>query len=498
MNHFRTQRTQSLQSNSLPCISNMNDAGDDGNATPFSTSKPRRSHMKKATHIVALPVLTALLAACAAPVEQGRLDQIEEVTTALADQTLMEGLRDDFEEVRKQLDEAKEQATEGQQQLMAELEDDFEEVEKQLGEVEEQTDLSAKLDLADKLKQELEVLALELDKAKSAEDGVLDEEILYRELTYTFRNLDAVALTKDNRMNYIDKLQKFFRTGKYIDRYGKEWQVSGYRLDSTEYQHKRDPDREEWSPNKTRKGWELAGVQFKLSNLEKGIDKPRQERIRGIVKKVTDENAAGLVEGTPVVGKAAPPKPVVFKTLAVNYTSASGTGIVGDIPIERVICPSFDARYTVTGIAKQRDAKPYVYEQGVAKLITSEGSFPVQSSWDGEGCKVSGGKPEYIMVLLRDKETGLYVAEYHTITANVPEGTYATGAVGQESMRKLRLVPLPWPGELTEKLPACPPTSWPQPWPHKVPEIIWPEPVRAAFMNVLGSALGKKPSEACL
>ena len=60
MNHFRMQslwRTQSL----------WNAVGDESSVTSFSTPKPRRTIMKKLTHIAAPVALTALLSACAAP-----------------------------------------------------------------------------------------------------------------------------------------------------------------------------------------------------------------------------------------------------------------------------------------------------------------------------------------------------------------------------------------------------------------------------------------------
>ena len=420
--------------------------------------------MKKATHIVALPVLTALLAACAAPVEQGRLDQIEKDTTTLADQTLVEGLQDDFEEIREQkklveaLVKAKEQVAETpqelqelqeSQELMAKLEDDFEKVEEQLEKVEEQTDLAAKLDLADELKQKLDVLALDLDKVKVM--SVEEEVVLYRELTYTFRNLDAIELTKPNRAKYVADLETAFNDNEA------KWD---YKLDRTEYQQKRPPNDEKWSSKKTEKGWELSGVRFKLSNLAKGISEDvGQKGIEDFVKKVTDENAVGLVKGTPVVWKADPPKPVTFKTLAVNYSSASGGGNIDTVYERPVECPPARVTYSLKGIVKQEYAKAYIYYRDMVSEAgwtdKSELLFPTVWKKDLGVCEVLPyEQTARIMVLLRDEEQELPpVAEYHTLTASIPENT---GKPAPDHTKDHKVEK----GRLTKGIPACPPAYW--------------------------------------
>ena len=396
--------------------------------------------MKKATHIVALPVLTALLAACAAPNPE-RLDQIESAATALADETLVEGLRDDFEEVKKQWDAAKEQATEAHQQVfMAGLEDDFEEVEKQLGEVEGETDLAAKLDLVDELKKNLDKLALKVSAEAlkvSAEEG--GDTSLYRELKYTFENLDAVELTKENRMQYVTDL-----TTEFTDNQVKQ----NYKLDPILYQQNRVGEPPRWGREKILKGWELSGVQFMLSNLERGIPESSRKEIDKFVKIVTDNNATGLVEGTPVVKKAAQPKPVTFKTLEVYYSSTSG---LGKIISRKPNCPDVELRYELGAIGKQPNAIPYIVPKAGDKPERADDPskfvFKFPSEWVKEkGCVVvPDTKTAFLMVLL--KGAGIYVAEYHIVTGKVPSGETASK---------------PMRGRLTTDKPACPPKGFPE------------------------------------
>ena len=398
--------------------------------------------MKKMIHIAVVPVLTALLAACAAPVEQGRLDQIEEATTALADRTLMEGLRDDFEEVRKQLEEAKGQATVEQQELMAELQDDFQEVEKQLGEVGKQTNLAAELALADGLKKKLESLAAKLNDVKPEEE----EEVLHREVTYNILNLDAVDVAKLNRMKYASDLEEAF----------KRHQTMGYKLILARYLHKKeaDPSTEKWSKKiNPDKGWEFAGAQFKLSDLEKGIPEPTLDEIEKFIKTVTDTNAVGIIKGTPVVRKADPPKPVIFKTLAVNYISTSGEPLLE----HTWKCDPQELELQPFAKAKQPNADAYMKLPGrTIKPWKDSESFFFPTSWDEKAhrCVVDKGEKRtaYVMVLLREgEERGLSVAEYHTITARIPHGMGSP---------KPQITKNTEEGRLTQEIPACPPKSW--------------------------------------
>ena len=469
MNHFRTQslwHTQSL----------WNAVGDESSVTSFSTPKPRKTIMKKLTHIAAPVALTALLSACAtAPGPVGELrDQVEKVTTALADQTV-EGLRDDFEEVRMQFDEVKKKAEQlpEHQGLMAGLEDDFVTIGKQLDEVEKQADSTAKLDLANDLKGRLEALASRLDELKVKDTPEVAESV-YRKLTYTFDNMDAVDLTKESREVYVKALSDMFDGHVFMDTMGREVRVE-YGLRTEKY----DPDKQ--VIRKGGKG-EVAKVVFTLENLGNGITSDQRDAIENSIKDETDKaEILRDIKGIPVVKDDPPAKPVTFKTGEVTYISASGRGRIEES--ERH-CPPIKARSRVEGIVKQHNADAFVVVQGEmgkfgkAKPLRDEVTFTftakpewvkaqrVQGKWvPGECNYQEDSKQAHIMVLLSQDE--LTVAEYHTLVAK-REGGNGGGP---------RVTHYPEPGLLTEGKPACPP-------PHPIGSQ-WKEEVREEFMKVM-------------
>ena len=403
--------------------------------------------MKKLTHIAAPVALTALLSACATPPGPvgGLADQVKkEVTIALADQTV-EGLRDDFEEVRKQFDEVKGQAAPEQLGLMDGLEDGFDTIGKQLDEIGKQTDPTAKLDLANDLKGKLEDLATRLDD--------LNVKYSYRELTYRFKNLDAVDLTRKSREEYIDALKALFKKGEDEKKYVLE---TDPREDPTDGQ--------------------VKSITFFLKNLEDGISDDYRKYIERRIREETNtaEVVPDVVAGMPVVKVASPPRPVIFGTRETEYSSASGKAVekVSATAIRK--CPDVTMDVSTEAIVRQREkATPYYFLDD-KKGVLGEGpgttrtsitfTFPpVPPPNDEKGvlahvrCKYSPDpKTAYLMVLLREVDEKLpveyYVAEYHKVTATLPDPT--EGGDGSATH-------IPEPGRLTENKPACPPDGWP-------------------------------------
>ena len=304
--------------------------------------------------------------------------------------------------------------------------------------------------------------------------GKEGEEVLYRELTYTFSNLDAFDLTKSNRMVFVDTLHGDF------DSYGRK---QGYELIST-YRHRRKmpPPHDilsEWGGEIDRgEGWELEGLRFELSDVEKGIEVDARKEIEKFIKAASDGNDTGLIKGTPVVGKDDPPKPVTFKTLAVNYSSASGRAgfKIGDgSKWEPPNCPELKIELSTKGTVKQhRAAKAYIslpdyddVEEWTGKVpltFTAEWK-PKKGGGIGEGeCKF-GDVPRtaYAMVLLREEE--LSVAEYHKIDVSLNPDTLIPNPLSVDTVE----------GRFTKRIPACPPLE----------EEGWGDKVRRAFIDKL-------------
>ena len=403
--------------------------------------------MKKLTHIAAPVALTLLLSACATPPGPGGelADQVEKVTIALADQTV-EGLRDDFQEVRMQFDEVKEQAVPEHQGLMVGLEDDFVAIGKQLDEVEKQTDSNAKLDLANDLKGKLKALASQLDSLKV---GVPPEPV-YRKLTYKFKNLDAVDLTRKGREEYIDVLKALFGKGedekKYVLNTKEDFDTDG----------------------------QVKSITFTLSNLGDGISEPYREEIEREIRMKTDmapvvrgDTGNPVVKGMPVVKVASPSRPVMFQTGEVEYSSASGRAVEEVQVMSTRMCTPAKVVVDTGAIVRQREkATPHVLLDGergksrtsITFTFAPKGADPdtgVAIVTGDEECEYKDpSKTAYLMVLLREQDKKLpvgeyYVAEYHTVTASIP----AKGGVGKAKH-------VPEPGRLTENKPACPPGGW--------------------------------------
>ena len=398
--------------------------------------------MKKMIHIAAAPVLTALLAACAAPVEQGRLDQIEEATTKLADQTLMEGLRDDFEEVEKRWEEAKQKGL-----VVAGLQDDFEEVEKQLNELNEvgkETGLAAKLALADELKKNLEDLASDLDKISSPKEP--PSVSVYREIRFNFRNLDAVESSKEGRERYVERLTEYFDSLDYGP--PKKWEVT----------------RRDVAGNP-------ADYTFTVSDLADGIEgssditkRPGLKEMQSKIAEITRSVKWKGITGIPVVTREPERKLVKFQRAEVDYSSVSGTGkhaLTGgpDSPC------TWSYTFNVGTEAKQVDAQGYLWGvdgEKKPKRVTSTFKIPVEAAYDDQHRCGPTHKETlywYLMVVRKEAEKPLVVAEYHTLSADTE---------GNRSVH-------PEPGRLTEDgYPACPPTG-----------TGW-KTAREEFKNILG------------
>ena len=400
--------------------------------------------MKKLTHIAAPVALTALVSACATPPgPAGGAElraQVEKVTTALlADQTVeglrdnFEGLQDNFEKVKTQFVGSKGASTLEQRELMAGLEEDFEGVDKQLKELEEQTDSTAKLDLANALKGKLEDIQKDIQKLEDA--GSVS---VYRKLTYTFRNLDAVELTRKSRQKYVDDLKKLFYTGRDDKKYE---ELGVHEV----------PD-----PDGTG---QVSEIMFTLSDLRNGILDEDRKDIEDAIKMITDDApVVGETTGIPVVKVDSPARRITFKTREVEYSSASGAP-------EKVIsvsareCSDVTLEADISSIVKQENATKHMWlgkDRGQPGEKIKFAFPPNKPTVYGDAvCGYSDPmQTAFLMVLLEEqdekKREYYYVAEYHRLIATIP----STGGSGEVEHS-------PEPGRLTEDKPACPPGGWP-------------------------------------
>ena len=403
--------------------------------------------MKKLTRIAAPVAMTALLSACAT-VDQGATvdptvgpEEIKgKVEVVLADRAVAT-LEADLAAFKKQFDKARNKAkTPEDNEILDRLEDPFADIKTKFADVKNETDPIARFGEAEKLKGELEGLAARLDNICDSKSGCY-----YREVKYTFKNLDAVQATEQSRIDYKKALNVLFKEGK----------IKGEVIFNPK---KPDYDAVPYPDDFENKN--VSEVIFTLSDLKNGISVKDLREIEKGIKRITDETPVMGIKGIPVVKRDLPEKPIEFRIREVEFSSASGVPVAAadviDPPDQE--CLPIVGDYGIGAIVKQRDADRYLWYNGrLSEGKPVEIPFTFQPDSDSVSmtsqCQYTQNESEiaYLMVLLEEELAGgkSYVAEYHEVKATIDPANLKITV-------ERRVVS----GGLTDDKPACPPRGW--------------------------------------
>ena len=404
--------------------------------------------MKKLTRIAALAAVTALLSACATPVDQsqGLRDVVEEkVQVVLADRAV-KALENNLTEFGKEFAALKDKGL-----VLDDLENPFGDLKNEVGDIKNVPDPVARLNKAEELNQKLAALEARLEDRSEA------DVYYYRELEYTFSNVDAVASAEDSRRKYINRLKKMFSDNKEIMRYTPH---------CVEYEHEKKIQIEECITAPVADT--TTKIEFTLTSLA-GIRDIHKKELENLIELITEQETEGVL-GIPVTEGTLKEKTVEIRTGGMVYTSISGEpkvryDIVSSVEEEK-ICPPKSRPVTIEGHVKQKDADRFLAatkEDGtwgdvvetskhIFKFPANSGRNPIKASelcrWDQAEERVAR-----LMVLLKDEVQGveLVVAEYHNVTARATSDDVMLSPPLGGVVR----------GKLTKDgKPACPPEEW--------------------------------------